>query len=572
MRRILLLGIGVSLCIMGSAQEMEDIVRASGAGEVEAIDAEEYERWCDLLTRPIGINAASEARLAASGLFSPFQIAAIGDYRATHGDILSALELAQLDGFNEEKVARLRPFLRFDGSVEPASGAGLHGDVLGAFSGSLSEGKMKTLRKAKTRLSYGERISAAWSPDGSRYLSISGRRRPWRLILGDYKARFGQGLVLWSGFSIAGVGAPSALARTSSGISPAWSWTDGNALQGIAAEARFGRLRTSAFFSRNAAPTSAANASFLLRRGQLGATVLRREKSGGKDGQVLVSADFFYGFGAVEFFGETALDLLPKAFSSVGGLRFPAGNRIRGGLAVRYYPAQYSAPLSGALRAGTKVTDESGLSFSGEYASERRRSLRGVTGFGSSVPVLRMLLTADGVRAPSGGKRQLKLLLRCDCQFNDAWSLQLRLSERLRSGYPTPDNRTELRSDLLWSDGRRSSTTRLHLLHSRGTSFLCYQEGGLHTKRLSAYVRGTLFFVRNWDDRIYAYEHDTPGSFSVPAFSGEGYKLSATGRYKWTVRKTLHLQSALRASYLSYFPSSPKPAKLEFKAFFQLSW
>lgn len=572
MRRILMLGIGVSLCIIGHAQETASMVLASGAVDVEALNADEYERWSDLLANPIAINSVPEARLAASGLFSPFQIASIIDYRARHGDILSALELAQLDGFNEEKVARLRPFLRFDGSLGPAPATGLHGEVLGPISSSLSEGATKTAWKAKARLSYGERISAAWSPGGSRYLSLSGIRRPWRLVLGDYKARFGQGLALWSGFSIAGVGTPSALARTSSGITPAWSWSEGNALQGLAAEARLGRLRTSGFFSWNAAPTSAVNLTLLLRRGQLGTTVLRREKAGGEDGQLLVSADCFYGWRSVEFFGETAWDVLPKAMAAVGGLRFPAGGRIRGALAARYYPAQYSAPLAGALRSGTKITDEAGLSLSGEYASERRQTLRGVTGFGNSVSVLRILLTADALRTPSGGKRQLKLLLRGDWQISDTWSLQTQLGERLREGYNTPDNRSELRTDLRWSDGRRISTTRFHLLHSRGTGFLCYQEAGLKTERLSVYARGTLFYVGHWDDRIYAYERDTPGSFSVPAFSGDGFKLSAIWQYKWAVRKVFHIQSALRVSYLSYFPSSPKPGKLEFKAFLKLSW
>ena len=280
---------------------------------------------------------------------------------------------------------------------------------------------------------------------------------------------------------------------------------------------------------------------------------------------MLVSADGFYGLGQAELFGEMALDALPRAVAAVGGMRFPAGDRIRWALVGRYYPSRYSAPLGGALRSSTKVSNEAGLALSGEYGSERRRTLRGVTGFGNSVQVLRLLLTADLCRAVEGEKRQLKVLGRMDWQMTDAWALQVQLTERLRRGYNTPDHRTELRSDLRWSNGQFNATTRLHAVACDKVALLLYQEGGYKDAKSSLYLRGTLFFADSWQDRIYAYERDAPGSFSVPAFYGRGWKLSLMAGRKAHLFHGLRLRFYLKASLLS-FPWSPdKTAKAELK-------
>ena len=550
-------GIIVSLCMAVHAQGTDEQIIAAAAGVTDAEQLEEsvYERFADLLSRPLCINAP-ESALAASGLFSPFQIASIEDYRATHGDILSAMELSLLDGFNSDKVTRLRPFLRFDGRLgSPARG--VRGDAVG-------QGKWsgKSAWKAKVRVTVGERFGAAWSPNGSRYFLVSGDR--WQLLAGDFRAKFGQGLVLWNGFSTSGVSAPSALARTSSGISPTWSWTDGNALRGAAGSIRFGRLKASAFVNWRDVLQTGANATLLLRRGQVGSTLLRREKTADRDGQLLVSADGFYGIGRAEIFGELALDVLPRAMAAVGGVRRPAGERIRWAMAGRYYPEAFSSALGGSLRSSTKVSNEAGLSFSGEYGSERRQTLRGVTGFGNSVQALRLLITADLCWAVEGEKRQLKAVGRMDWQISDAWALQLQATERLRRGYNTPDNRTELRTDLRWSNGHLSATTRLHAVACDKASLLLYQEGGYKDDKTSFYLRGTIFFADSWQDRIYAYERDAPGSFSVPAFSGRGWKLSLMAGRKARLR-SVRLHGYLKASLLSYPWTPDKSAKTEIK-------
>lgn len=50
---------------------------------------------------------------------------------------------------------------------------------------------------------------------------------------------------------------------------------------------------------------------------------------------------------------------------------------------------------------------------------------------------------------------------------------------------------------------------------------------------MSVFLRGTVFRVDNWDDRIYFYERDIPGSFTVPAYYGRGYSVAAVGSSRW---------------------------------------
>ena len=146
-----------------------------------------------------------------------------------------------------------------------------------------------------------------------------------------------------------------------------------------------------------------------------------------------------------------------------------------------------------------------------------------------------------------------------------------KLSERMRSY--GEKFRTDVRCDLKYSSGKWFSALRLNVLQCVGTGMLSYAECGCRSGMLSACLRGGLFRTDDWDDRIYAYERDAPGNFSVPAFYGRGFwtsfvagvKVSRLGRFY------------VRASYTGYPWLSPsqekeKPgrAELKFQMMFRL--
>ena len=93
-----------------------------------------------------------------------------------------------------------------------------------------------------------------------------------------------------------------------------------------------------------------------------------------------------------------------------------------------------------------------------------------------------------------------------------------------------------------------------------------YAEGGYRRGAVYAYLKGGLFRVDNWSDRIYAYERDAPGNFSVPAYYGRGFWVSAVAGVKVSRWGKMYF----RASYTGYPWLSPsqekkKPGKAELK-------
>ena len=60
----------------------------------------------------------------------------------------------------------------------------------------------------------------------------------------------------------------------------------------------------------------------------------------------------------------------------------------------------------------------------------------------------------------------------------------------------------------------------------RGFAWNWYAEAGFRTDALKVWLRGGIFKVDDWDDRIYVYERDAPGSFTVPARYGRGWDAS----------------------------------------------
>lgn len=576
---VLLLRVAVPFGMAQSSMDDESaIARVAGVSDVSELDAQEYERFEALFRLPVPVNLWNEAKLEQTGLFSAYQIAAIADYRIRNGDLLSAMELAQVDGFSAERVAALRPFLDFAPRA-PDKGMALSGEFVWQLKGKGSYGAPWDWQKQKYKgsLEYGPWLSGAYSPSGSRNLAVSGGRRlQWQLTLGDYRARFGQGLVLWNGFSTSGVTALGGFARIgASGVSPAHSWSEGTALRGLAGQLRFGRNRISVFaeggYSRDRPLLLGCNLTRLLRNGQWGISGYRkapRPAADGKaaqNGELKLAADFIWNWRGTELYGEVAWDALPGCVAGVGGVRFPIGDQLRFALTGRYYPARYQAEYAASLRAGSKVRDETGLALGGEW---------------NPGPKLKAVVTADaalqGLSDSAKQKRQLKLHSQLSWQLHPAWRLELRAAQRIRSGaYNGADSlpRSELRADLQWGSGSWKCNTRIDGVHWKKNGLLGYLEQGFDNTKWRLYVRETLFWTDGWADRIYAYERDAPGGFSVPAFYGHGMKIGLLAgrklRFFRKVRLSLYARSAIQ---IYPFPGYRKAAQTEGKVQAQLTF
>jgi hypothetical protein len=138
--------------------------------------------------------------------------------------------------------------------------------------------------------------------------------------------------------------------------------------------------------------------------------------------------------------------------------------------------------------------------------------------------------------------------------------MSARLTERIRTWAQA--FRTDFRVDVRWEPSCFIINTRFNYLYGSSHAFLGYLEGGYKNAALSSFLRVGIYKTEQWDDRIYVYERDAPGSFNAPAMYGRGVWTSAT--YSSKISRTLRLYA--RASYVGYpMMEKKKPGKAELK-------
>lgn len=546
MRRRICCVLLAGICALAAAQE-EEILRAarylSGAGSEEEIPQE----WIQELERASRVRVNSP-RLRPGPLLSAYQVASILDYRERAGDILSFEELMLVDGFDRAAVDALKPFLILDRGAA-ADTSGVQGTALVRYASGGVGGKIKAQWRQV-------RAGGAWrGREGTFYGEYTLRQA--RLVLGDYKLRFGQGLLLWDGFSMSSLSTVDAFVQRATGVSPVWSFSPAEVKRGGAAEWISGPWQAVAFAALGGSWLGAAGVqgSWLGRWGQLGAAVIWQ------DGKPAVSLQGFVNHKGLSAAWEGAW----KSGSLAGkaALRWRLADALDLAFQARAIPSRFSGKKQG----------EYGLAAGMAWSSGRWVPLQGKSGFGSSVVAHQLSLTADASLLPLPGEDPRRLQVRVygtwQWQLSPLWALELRLTERYRSYEPS---RTSLRADLRLGSGPWLSVLRLEAVHSGRWGILednavqavsgkqgnmpdgnwgalGYLEGGYKGERLSAYLRLTGFSVSDWAARIYCYERDAPGTFSVPAYSGRGIAVSAYGGWKHRFPRWFILKIYLRAAF-----------------------
>ena len=92
---------------------------------------------------------------------------------------------------------------------------------------------------------------------------------------------------------------------------------------------------------------------------------------------------------------------------------------------------------------------------------------------------------------------------------------------------------------------------------------LGYVEGGWRCRVLALNLRQGIFRIDDWNDRIYVYERDAPGSFNVPAFYGRGLWTSLNAKVSPLPWLQIHLRSS--GTFYPFPAQKKKPGKAELK-------
>ena len=510
-----------ALAIPAAAQDQE-VLRAAmllgGASTEEEVDEALVDQLEALRGRRVRVNSN---HLRASAVLSDYQVAVIRDYRATSGDILSWTELSLLEGFTEADVEALKPFLSLESTRLPgaADTVKIKGQALLRGTLNSAGGKVKVTGRS-WRAGGAVRCGDGFKKwDGTFYGEATFRNH--RIVAGDYKVRFAEGLGLWTGFSMDNLSTVDAFLKRAQGISPVWSFTSSGVQRGLAYEYSSNHWRAKAFGSFDR--TFGARGEYLGRHFQAGFTAA----SG-----LLLSADAKVNLRGVIISGEVAFR--NGSFAGKTALRASLGEYFRLAVQGRVIPIKYSGKKNGECAAAA------GLEFN------NRKVLASLTADAAMLPI----------PYTDPGRFQLRAYGRVLWNITDIWSLESRVTERYRN-YEPP--RTDIRADFKFVPGPFLSVLRLEAVNCDSSwGLLGYLEGGYKSDSVSAYLRVTGFRIDKWASRVYVYERDAPGSFSVPAYNGRGVSVSATGSIQHRFRR-LTLKFYLRGGCTFKNGSRPAP-------------
>ena len=458
------------------------------------------------------INELSRTELEGLGVLTPFQLESLLDYRRSYGDILSAAELSAVDGFDAEDIESLSALVSFDPSP-------------------YESGKVKNVLSARIRKNWskeGLSVTSKYSltspalecgmvldndpkerfPDFvSAYISCKGA------IVGDFKACFGQGLVMWNGMSFSSMGEPSAIFSRETLIRGYKSSDETDFLRGVAYSGHWGPVSASSFVALNE-KMCGASSSYESGSCRIGVNAIAGLRSSGgiwANGSITA-----YGsMKNLRLFAEAATSEKLAPAVKIGAILKPEYSLELASSLWAYAPA-YKSPHSTA-----SVKDQAGAELAARY------SWRGFK-FNANLSYRHKL----SVR--SSGTLKYRVCVQYSFENGTSLLYQFRTGQhRLQAG-------------LVWRDWRFAVRAEGNL---RGYGL--YGELSYRRKHFEACARVTRYNTDGWDSRIYFYERDVPQSFSTVAYYGKG-----TGAYillKYTPVRYVDLWLKAQQNYLAFF-------------------
>ncbi len=639
MKRILSFLIVIIVPAVFYAQEGADVVSFSVEEIYEQLAAEAdddidltvlLEDLYYFAENPINLNKATRSRLQKLPFLNETQIQGILDYPALNGPFLSIYELGLIPGIDIITIQRLLPFVTLSETKEPEKISfpsiihyGKHELMLRyqqvledqegykPLSDSLLElspnsrylgspGKFYTRYKFR----YSDNISVGFTGEkdageeffkgtqkqgfdfNSAHFFYQNNGIIKQIAVGDFHAQFGQGLILWSGYSFGKSLENITLAeRINQGIRPYTSTDENNFFRGVATTIGWDKLKLTTFYSTkyidgNKIITDTINNEeqfYISAFQETGIHATRGEildRHSVKEDVIGASLQFasnksklalnyayaryntnlhrniqpynqFYFQGdelsnlslsyrfklwRLNLFGETALnDSL--IFAGINGFSVNIGSSASLVIINRFYPARFYAIKSNSFGEKQNTQNENGTYIAFEFSPAS--SMKLTCWFDTyRFPWLRY-----GVDAPSKG---YEYAMQVNYFHNQTFQIYSRYRFELSEQSPNNDyastsglesfekQNIRLHIQYQFTDAvrfkNRIEYTQVSSPEGRDDGWLMYQDISYSFSEiaLKLYARYAIFDTNNWNSRVYAYENDVLYAFSVPAMYSKG--------------------------------------------------
>ena len=611
-----------------SDQFIADIFEQYAAETEEEMDFETfYEELMEVAENPIVLNLATKEQLEKLPFLSDIQIENILSYRYSFGSFNSIFELQLVEGLDMTDIRRMLPFvllgesqlktkkiykndllkygknqmfLRFDKGIESKSGyQSIQDEAESAYLGSSLYNSVKYQYRFKDRIKAGltmekdagEQFSGN-SHKGydfySFYTQLNDIAGFKTIVVGDFRASFGQGLVLGSAF---GMGKSSYVLKTNTvgnGLKKYSSTNESSYFRGVGATIKFGKLDLTAFYSnRNIDADTAGgsfqsiyktglhrtpaelekkatvneqiaglNASLMFRNTQVGFTLVQTRLN-----QSLIpefsAYNHFYFTGNKQssaginyrarwhkfnFFGETAVSE-KLSMATINGLSFSPHSQVSVVILQRYFSPEYDTFYANTFSESSRVNNESGIYFGAEIRPYKRWK---IAAYADSY---RFQWPKFGVDAPSLGQDYL-----CQLDFVSRKDLSMFWRIKFEEKFENASNSEDVMASIV---PLQKASFRYQLSYSyRGFSCRNIIEGNMTEKGNSGYkygvtalqdvsysfsnlplkvdVRYQFFDAVYYDNRFYSYEKDILYAFSIPMYYGKGSRYYLNIKYDLT--------------------------------------
>jgi hypothetical protein len=632
--------------------DIAEMVADKAEDEEEVMGMEQLvEHYTHLAENPVNINSATAEELEQLLILTDFQIFSVIEYIKEFGTMMSVHELLFVPGFDDETVSRISPFVTTVGSEKQSFKPSLK-NMLTKGGNTLLMRSTRTLetRKGYTRddsglqryegtpfsfltrykYKYGNKLQVGLTADkdageefcrGSNrqgfdfysfHLMLNDRGHLRKLIIGDFRANFGQGLALWNNFAFGKSANVHSVKRRNNGFSAYSSADEVTYMRGVASTLQFGSWEFSPFVSyrkidatlegdgytslsangmhrtpneierKNALSETVAgiNAGYGKTFWRVGATALYgcygaddyrdikpyNKFSLHKPENANFALDYRMIIKGISLFGEAAI-------SSNGGKALLAGitvdvnNWLQFSSLYRNYQTYYQAVYANAFGENSSTANEQGLYLG--ISILPYKSWKVSAFFDSySFPWLRY-----GIDSPSSG---WDYLVQANYTPNKDFDMRIKiqrdkavknLSESTVAAVQNVERTKALLQATYNLSPELSMNSRIALvffnpeMQANEKGFLISQDIRYKMRKipLSFAFRYAIFDTDSWNTRLYVYESDVLYAFSIPAYYDKGcryylnigYKLLDKVQFWFRVSQTYYVEKEEISSGLS---------------------
>ena len=622
-------------------QFIADIFEQFAAESEEELDFESfYESLIDLSDHPINLNNTNKEELSKLMFLSDIQIENFLYFTYRFGKLNSLYELQLVDGFDMTDIRRMLPFVsigsvnstyepiywkevvrygknqvlaRFDKTLETKDGylvkQNAEGQDTKDYIGNSLYNSLKYQFRFKERIKMGVTLEKdageLWINKkrlgydyNSAYLQINDFKYLKTVVLGDYRATFGQGLVLGASFGMGKSSYVLNVGTHGTGLKKYSSTNEQAFFRGVGATLKFDNFNTSFFYSRKYIDADSTgnvfsgfyktgyhrteseilkkqtvleqvigfNATYTFKQLQVGFTGVYTHFDHSLDyepitynhyyfrGQNQAVGGLYYRFRwmKLNFFGESALTDI-GALATINGMSFSPLSQLSFLILNRNYSADYDTFYANSFSESTRINNENGWYFGAEFHPYRKWKIS------AYCDSYRFKWPKYGVDAPSLGTDYL-------LQIDFAQSRTLSMFWRMKYE-DKMDNFTESSSVMPFVVNISKAVAKYQLNYSFGNfsfrnvidfnlakrynlewkyGLTVYQDISYEFKKLPLKIdlRYQFFDALDYENRVYAYERDILYAFAIPMFYGKGNRYYVNLKYEINSKLSLWFKIA----------------------------